>query len=457
MSWATSFESPAGEIHETMAVRLGGKAPSPMVEQLIRSATGQAMADGASLTSSRATRSNKETELSKYVLLQGKGQNAVGSFAVFGIFNTATHHCIFWKKYFELSPGGSEGGSAASSSPSGSGRIHAASTPVLPRSSAVVTPSSDVRSPSAAASAGSSANYTQVADVARGSAEPVAGGATTSAYAGQKRMHAIEGAESDEFLIEKAMAIAMVESAAVAAASKAPEVAEHERVRQIRAASTEADSAFDADKAAKDEVRAASSTAALSASKARAAVGEADAAAAAAREAEARANEARAAAEADLASLRNLEAAQLRTQEVRAAAMRRFYELVSQTAVSATFAESADETAEHERVRQIRAASTEADSAFDADEAAKDEVRAASSTAALSASMARAAVGEADAAAAAAREAEARANEASAAAEAYLASLRNLEAAQLRTQEVLAAAMHRFNELVSLPPPPRRG
>lgn len=338
MSWDTSFESTSGEIHETSSVRLGGEAPPRMVEQLMRAASDlpvQAMADGvSSLASSRVTRSNKDAELSKYVLLQGRGENAVGRFAVIGVFNTATDKCVFWKKYDELAAVSPDDSSAASSSRLGGDHGRAVSTPVLPRASAAVTPSTNVRSPAAAAASSDSAvNLARAADSARyaGSAMPTAGGVTSSTYAGHKRMRATEGAESDEFLIEQAIETALLESAAAATVTEA---AERERVQQVKAASTEAAAAMVANDAAKEAMRAATSAAALLRSKAAAMEADADAAAAvadaaaiAARQVKARATEARAAAEAEAVSLRNLEAVHLRTEEALAAAMRRFNEL----------------------------------------------------------------------------------------------------------------------------------
>lgn len=315
MSWDTTFESSAGGTHgEAWAIRLGGEAPPLMVDQLTRSSSDlpswQAMplmADGASHTSSRATRSNtgKETELSKHVLLQGRGSNSAGCFAVIGVFNTATNTCVFWKRYYAYSVGGQGGGSTASLLPVGRDMDDAEPSSVHPRASSVAAPSINAHYPVAAvvstvAGAGSAAYRARSVDATgtTSSAGPAAGGVSAGSHAGQKRLRGEESAEPDDTLAELDVEIALLES------RKEALFAKRLQVQQLKEAVTADSAAAAAAKVAADAVDLAAvavKEATVAAKEATAAAKEAsvaaDEAAAAAKEAAVAADEAAAAAE----------------------------------------------------------------------------------------------------------------------------------------------------------------
>lgn len=137
MHWDTTFETISGGgfvlqaapgSRETWSDRLGGEAPSLMTDQLHRCAGSLPGQTGSvPLYSSRATRRSAEAEHGLPVLLQGRGQNSIGRFAVFGVFDAEAMNCVFWKTYDDYAESGLGSGGAASQSGSGLGGGGAAS------------------------------------------------------------------------------------------------------------------------------------------------------------------------------------------------------------------------------------------------------------------------------------------------------------------------------------------
>ena len=308
MSWETSFESSAGGTHsETWVIRLGGEAPPLMVDQLTRSSSDlpawQAMplmADGASHTSSRATRSNtgKEAEISKHVLLQGRGSNSAGRFAVIGVYNTATNTCVFWKRYYAYSVGGQGGGSAASLFSVGCEVGGAESSSVLPRARCASAAAPSIIAHCSVATVASAATMSGSAAGSAGLVGPAAGGVYTGAHAGQKRLRDEESAEPDDTLAELDVEIALLESRKEALFAKRLQVQQlKDAVAADGAAVAAAKVAADAVKVATAAVKEATAAAKEASAAAKEASVAAEEAAAAAKEAAVVADEAAAAAE----------------------------------------------------------------------------------------------------------------------------------------------------------------